>query len=118
MVSKSINKKQYAMNKQTRIYCTNVRVKFKKSHESYDEFSCGDIYAFVKSEDAGKALIKFRKELKIQNLKPISFEFISPFEDMDWEDKDIETKFQQLADEASKTDEVVFDNLYSESRNE
>ena len=105
------------MNKITKIYCTNLHVKLKKSHESYDKYTFGHVYAFVKCNDAYSALKSFRKELNIQELTLTSFEFICPFEDLEWEDKELGIHFKQLADEASKSDNVIFDIIYCQSRN-
>ncbi len=70
------------------------------------------VYAFVQSKDSESALIKFKRALDNIELIPFDFEFIKPYEEVEWENEKDEVRFINLFNKSSKCKDVIFDDFY------
>ena len=75
-------------------------------------------YGFVKAIDAEEALVKFKLTLSENGLIPFDFEFLKPYEEVEWENENDQKSFDKLYSEALKSEEVVFDSFYMYEKDE
>ncbi len=115
---KNLMKYQISMNniKEPQVYWANINFSLKKSHESYQEFIGGDVYAFVESADASDALEKMKTELASYKLKAKYFQYILPYVDVDWGEEKIQSYYDGLVSKASKNNTVILDEMYCDER--
>jgi hypothetical protein len=100
------------MSEKIRIYWTSVEFKLKNSHPDFNTVMGGMVYAFIKCRDAETALLRFKEELDKLHLIPFDFEFIKPYDDIEWEnDKDTKCSKGKL-NEALNSENVILDDFY------
>lgn len=100
------------MDRELRLYWTSVEFKLKESHKDFKKVKGGMVYCFVQCFDSEDALYKFKSELDKHELIPFDFEFINPYEEIEWEKEEEQLHFQKLVDLAKKTTSVVLDDFY------
>ena len=100
------------MNICQKTYWTSIEFKLMSTHDDYERFKGGFVYAFVKANDFESALTKFKKELNKKHLILIQFEFIEVYENVEWENENEKTHFDSILKEVEKYKDVVMDNYY------
>jgi hypothetical protein len=100
------------MSQELRIYWTSVEFRLKETHMEFNKLKGGFVYAFLKCRDSEEALDRFKAELDQYNLVPFDFEFIKPYEVIEW-DNDKDTKhYKEILKKASKREKVILDSFY------
>ena len=106
------------MNPKLKVYWTGIEFELKKTHSDFRKLKGGFVYAFVSASDKSDALIKFKKELDINQLIPTEFEFVKVYEDLEWENESQEKHFETILGEAMESMDVILDDFYMYERNE
>ena len=104
------------MSEGPRIYWTSVEFKLKKTHDDFNNFKGGFVYAFVKCSDAEEALERVKLELDRHHLIPFDFEFLKPYDNVEWENEKDEKHYQLIIEELSKDTKVILDGFYMYKR--
>ena len=95
-----------------KIYWTSIEFELKDSHPDFNKYKGGFVYAFVKTNDSESALDKYKKALDRNDLVGFDFEYIKPYEDIEWEKEEEQKHFDKLFQEASKSNVVILDDFY------
>ena len=96
-----------------KIYWTSIEYKYLKGSINFEKFEGGFVYAFVRASDVRDALKKFTSELKSLNLDITNIEFISPYENIPWDTGEEQSKYDSLAKETLRTENVICDEFYA-----
>lgn len=100
------------MKNESRIYWTSVEFTLKSTHKDFGEVKGGFVYAFVKSIDEKEAHNKFAAELDSHQLIPTEFEYIEPYEDIEWGNYNDEKYYKSLVEETNSSMNVILDDFY------
>lgn len=100
------------MSEELRIYWTSVEFRLKERHKDFSKLKGGFVYAFIKCRDSEEALAKFKVELDQYDLVPIDFEFIKPYEEIEWENDKDTKHYNEIIKNASKSEKVILDGFY------
>ena len=99
------------------IYWCGVEYTYDIGHESHNELAGGFVYAFCACHDAQECINQLTKSFVGEGLSISKIEFVSPYDStMEWEDQEQEQRYLLLAQEASTTDGIVFDDFYAHER--
>ena len=93
-----------------RIYWASIEFILKDSHSDFNNYKGGFVYAFVKAKDSESALYKIKDELNNNKLIGIDFEFIKPYEEIEWEKEKDQEHFSKLFQEVSESIKILEDN--------
>jgi hypothetical protein len=100
------------MNEELRIYWTSVEFILKDTHKDFNKLKGGFVYAFLKCRDSEEALTRFKVELDKYDLVPFDFEFIKPYEVIEWENEKDTKHYREILKKASKSAKVILDGFY------
>jgi hypothetical protein len=100
------------MSEELRIYWTSVEFRLKDTHKDFTKLKGGLVYAFIKCRDSEEALARFKVELDQHDLVPFDFEFIKPYEEIEWENAKVTKHFKDLVKKVSKSENVMLDGFY------
>ena len=92
-------------------YWTSLEFKI-SDPAKFQDCAGGYVYLLVTANDVLDALPKIEASVKDMNFSIIEIEFIAPYEDIPWEDKEENIKYDALAEKASASDEVIWDEMY------
>lgn len=95
------------------IYWTSIEYEYLEGSINFNKFKGGFVYAFVKAADVRDALNKFSKEIGSLSLGIKNIEFISPYDDIPWDNDVEQKKYDNLAKEALRTENVICDEFYA-----
>jgi len=74
----------------------------------------GFVYVFVKSKDAISAYEQMKKEFAKEDLNPISWEFVSPYDiNTEWDSEEEKLHYKKLYELAKKSNKCIFDTFYA-----
>jgi len=86
---------------------------------SYKNCIGGFVYLFLKANDVLEAIPRIEKAIEDEGFKIYQVEFIEPYEDIPWETKDDQRKYDSLAQETKLKDDIVWDEIFAyESKDE
>jgi hypothetical protein len=100
------------MSQESRIYWTSVEFGLKNTHKDFNKLKGGFVYAFLKCRDSEEALARFKVELDQNDLIPFDFEFVKPYEVIEWENDKDTKHYKEIIKEASKSEKVILDGFY------
>jgi len=86
---------------------------------AYEDCIGGYVYLFLNARDVLDAIPKIQAAVAQEDLKIHQIEFVSLYDEMSWESKEDEARYDALAREAEEGNEVVWDEISAyESRDE
>ena len=97
-----------------KVYWCGLEYSYLETPSEAVDLKGGFVYAFVYAFDVREALDHLLDVLSNKKLIPVEIEFISPYDlDMEWESEQETKRFLGLANEASESREVLFDDFYA-----
>ena len=100
-----------------KVYWTGIEYSYAPSSKHYGALKGGFVYCFVRANDCREVLDRVTEEMDNQEMIPTAFEFISPYNNIEWETQEESAHYQILSSEALKSDKVVFDDYYAFKEN-
>ena len=94
-----------------RVYWSNVEFIYQEVSAQHGIFEGGVVYAFVRAFDVREAILKIEGELDARDLGVRSFDFVTEYADLPWEDDDDQLHFNGVAALAGSTGEVFLDSF-------
>ena len=95
-----------------KLYIADIEFEFVDGQES-EELAGGCTYAFVKAPDSRVALAMIESSAKKHGLKIVCVESVYPYEGSQWDDEESQAEYDKLAEEAEKSSEPVFDEIWA-----
>ena len=93
------------------VYWANVEFAYHPGSKHHGEYEGGFVYCFVQACDARDALDQFEIEFKNRKLGIRLVEFISLYAEVPWQTIEDQQHYDQIANRASTTEEVMFDSF-------
>ncbi len=80
---------------------------------AYENCIGGFVYLFFKAEGVLEAIPKIKNAIEEEGFKITRVEFVSEYDEVPWDTEEEQSKYDSLAKEASNSDGIIWDELYT-----
>ncbi len=92
-----------------KVYWTNIEYEHCPGHPDYGTLAGGEVFVFLKAQDALGVLAKVYPALEKRKLAVVSIDFISSYSSVFWDTPEEASYYGSLAQRAEESSEVIFD---------